>query len=230
MRKRDKPARLGVVLYDGLEPLDVGGTIGVVSTPGASCPTAAASEKVTRLYNPGLRGMFDECADPWGCFRRREFQATTDMDDERGKVRQRVTLKVRAVAEAYEQAPALWMSQPSPVQHHRTEGYQGYAAMCRETRPAPMRRNVPEAARRSSVGASFAKFPCMIRHSCASRRRSMISFIGSNTSRAKPQPMAPRMMLAIADHIATIPYHDLGHRARRPARRPARNGQDYPQS
>jgi hypothetical protein len=65
---------------------------------------AAASEKVTRLYNPGLRGMFDECADPWGCFRRREFQATTDMDDERGKVRQRVTLKVRAVAEAYEQS------------------------------------------------------------------------------------------------------------------------------
>jgi hypothetical protein len=31
----------------------------------------------------------------------------------------------------------------------------------------------------------------------------MISFIGSNTSRAKPQPMAPRMMLAIADHIVT---------------------------
>jgi hypothetical protein len=31
MRNRDQPARLGVVLYDGLEPNDVGGTIGVVS-------------------------------------------------------------------------------------------------------------------------------------------------------------------------------------------------------
>jgi hypothetical protein len=31
MRKRDEPVRLGVVLYDGEEPLDVAGTIGVVS-------------------------------------------------------------------------------------------------------------------------------------------------------------------------------------------------------
>jgi hypothetical protein len=31
MRKRDEAARLGVVLYDGAEPIDVAGTIGVVS-------------------------------------------------------------------------------------------------------------------------------------------------------------------------------------------------------
>jgi hypothetical protein len=31
MRKRDEPARLGAVLYDGVEPIDVAGTIGVVS-------------------------------------------------------------------------------------------------------------------------------------------------------------------------------------------------------
>jgi hypothetical protein len=31
MRNRDEPARLGVVLYDGAELLDVAETIGVVS-------------------------------------------------------------------------------------------------------------------------------------------------------------------------------------------------------
>ena len=31
MRNRDEPARLGVVLYGGVEPIDVVGTNGVVS-------------------------------------------------------------------------------------------------------------------------------------------------------------------------------------------------------
>ncbi len=31
LRERDEPARFGVVLYEGVEPIDVGGTVGVVS-------------------------------------------------------------------------------------------------------------------------------------------------------------------------------------------------------
>jgi transcriptional regulator GlxA family with amidase domain len=31
VRDRDAPARLGVIIYDGVEPIDVGGTIGVIS-------------------------------------------------------------------------------------------------------------------------------------------------------------------------------------------------------
>jgi transcriptional regulator GlxA family with amidase domain len=31
LRERDEPARVGIVLYEGVEPIDVGGTIGVVS-------------------------------------------------------------------------------------------------------------------------------------------------------------------------------------------------------
>ena len=31
MRERDAPARFGVVVYDGVEPIDIGGTVGVLS-------------------------------------------------------------------------------------------------------------------------------------------------------------------------------------------------------
>src|ERR1700722_9246784 len=46
MLKRDHPARFGVVLYDGVEPIDLGGTIGVISMasrllPGLSAVTIA---------------------------------------------------------------------------------------------------------------------------------------------------------------------------------------------
>jgi transcriptional regulator GlxA family with amidase domain len=42
MRNRDQPARLGVVLYDGVEPIDVGGTIGVVSMAARILPAIEA--------------------------------------------------------------------------------------------------------------------------------------------------------------------------------------------
>ena len=40
MRRRDEPARFGIVLYDGVEPIDVGGTIRVVSMAASGRPTA----------------------------------------------------------------------------------------------------------------------------------------------------------------------------------------------
>lgn len=44
---RDQPARIGIVLYDGVEPIDLGGTLGVISMasrllPGLSAVTIAA--------------------------------------------------------------------------------------------------------------------------------------------------------------------------------------------
>ena len=54
MRKRDEAARLGVVLYDGAEPLDVAGTIGVVSTPARVLP---AMEAVTIAHAAGPVGL-----------------------------------------------------------------------------------------------------------------------------------------------------------------------------
>jgi transcriptional regulator GlxA family with amidase domain len=50
MRNRDQPARLGVVLYDGVEPIDVGGTIGVVSMAARILP---AIEAVTIAHSAG---------------------------------------------------------------------------------------------------------------------------------------------------------------------------------
>jgi transcriptional regulator GlxA family with amidase domain len=46
MLNRDQPARIGVVLYDGVEPIDLGGTLGVISMasrllPGLSATTIA---------------------------------------------------------------------------------------------------------------------------------------------------------------------------------------------
>jgi len=47
MLHRDQPARIGIVLYDGVEPIDIGGTVGVISMasrllPGLSAVTIAA--------------------------------------------------------------------------------------------------------------------------------------------------------------------------------------------
>ena len=42
MRRRDEPARFGIVLYDGVEPIDVGGTIGVVSMAARVLPAIEA--------------------------------------------------------------------------------------------------------------------------------------------------------------------------------------------
>ena len=47
MLQRDQPARIGIVLYDGVEPIDLGGTVGVISMasrllPGLSAVTIAA--------------------------------------------------------------------------------------------------------------------------------------------------------------------------------------------
>jgi transcriptional regulator GlxA family with amidase domain len=50
MRRRDEPARFGVVLYDGVEPIDVGGTIGVVSM---AARVLAAIEAVTIAHKAG---------------------------------------------------------------------------------------------------------------------------------------------------------------------------------
>jgi|HubBroStandDraft_1064217.scaffolds.fasta_scaffold250840_1 transcriptional regulator GlxA family with amidase domain len=46
MLRRDQPARIGIVLYDGAEPIDLGGTLGVISMasrllPGLSAATIA---------------------------------------------------------------------------------------------------------------------------------------------------------------------------------------------
>jgi transcriptional regulator GlxA family with amidase domain len=50
MRNRDQPARLDVVLYDGVEPIDVGGTIGVISMAGRILP---AIEAITIAHSAG---------------------------------------------------------------------------------------------------------------------------------------------------------------------------------
>jgi len=42
MRRRDEPARFGVVLFDGVEPIDLGGTIGVVSMAARVLPAIEA--------------------------------------------------------------------------------------------------------------------------------------------------------------------------------------------
>jgi transcriptional regulator GlxA family with amidase domain len=42
MRQRDAACRIGVVLYDGVEPIDVGGTIGVISMAARVLPAITA--------------------------------------------------------------------------------------------------------------------------------------------------------------------------------------------
>ncbi len=54
MRDRAAAARIGVVIYDGVEPIDIGGTVGVVSMasrvlPGIAAITVAASAGPVRL-------------------------------------------------------------------------------------------------------------------------------------------------------------------------------------
>ena len=54
MRDRTAAARIGVVIYDGVEPIDIGGTVGVVSMasrvlPGLAAITVAASAGPVRL-------------------------------------------------------------------------------------------------------------------------------------------------------------------------------------
>ena len=60
MRERDEPACLGVVLYDGAEPIDVGGTICVVSMAARVLPAIEAAG------GPGCRRpvRFHRCAAP----------------------------------------------------------------------------------------------------------------------------------------------------------------------
>jgi hypothetical protein len=55
---RREAARLGVVLYDGVEPIDVAGTIGVVSMAARVLP---AIEGVTIAHAAGLVAL----AGPW---------------------------------------------------------------------------------------------------------------------------------------------------------------------
>jgi transcriptional regulator GlxA family with amidase domain len=42
MKQRSDPARLGVLIYDGVEPIDLGGTVGVVSMARRVLPTVEA--------------------------------------------------------------------------------------------------------------------------------------------------------------------------------------------
>lgn len=42
MRGRNEPARFGIVLYDGVEPIDLGGTLGVLSMASRVLPAIAA--------------------------------------------------------------------------------------------------------------------------------------------------------------------------------------------
>src|SRR5271166_557495 len=42
MLRRDQPARIGIVLYDGVEPIDLGGTLGVISMASRLLPGLAA--------------------------------------------------------------------------------------------------------------------------------------------------------------------------------------------
>jgi transcriptional regulator GlxA family with amidase domain len=42
MLNRDQPARIGIVLYDGVEPIDIGGTVGVISMASRVLPGLSA--------------------------------------------------------------------------------------------------------------------------------------------------------------------------------------------
>lgn len=54
MKQRSNPSRFGIVVYEGVEPIDIGGTIGVISMarrvlPGIGCVTIAAEPGPVRL-------------------------------------------------------------------------------------------------------------------------------------------------------------------------------------
>lgn len=51
MKERNDPARFGIVVYEGVEPIDIGGTIGVVSMARRVLP---GIESVTIAARPGL--------------------------------------------------------------------------------------------------------------------------------------------------------------------------------
>jgi transcriptional regulator GlxA family with amidase domain len=71
VRQRDEPARFGIVVYQGVEPIDIGGTVGVISMARRVLPTISA---VTVAARPGLvelagglsivaQAGFDACPD-----------------------------------------------------------------------------------------------------------------------------------------------------------------------
>jgi transcriptional regulator GlxA family with amidase domain len=54
VRQRDEPARFGIIVYRGVEPIDIGGTVGVISMarrvlPGIECVTIAAQPGLVEL-------------------------------------------------------------------------------------------------------------------------------------------------------------------------------------
>ena len=52
LKQRDEPARFGIVIYPGVEPIDIGGTAGVISMARRVLP---AIECVTVAAEPGPR-------------------------------------------------------------------------------------------------------------------------------------------------------------------------------
>ncbi|NJO34725.1 MAG: DJ-1/PfpI family protein, partial [Rhodospirillales bacterium] len=69
MKQRTDPARFGIVVYDGVEPIDIGGTVGVISMarrvmPGIDGVTIAAEPGLVHLAG-GLAMVaaagFDDC-------------------------------------------------------------------------------------------------------------------------------------------------------------------------
>jgi transcriptional regulator GlxA family with amidase domain len=69
MKRRDEKARLGIVVYDGVEPIDIGGTVGVVSMarrilPGIESCTIAAQTGAVQLAG-GLRILADSSFDDY---------------------------------------------------------------------------------------------------------------------------------------------------------------------
>ena len=63
MRKRDEAARLGVVLYGGVEPIDVVGTIGVVSMAARVLP-AIEAVTIAHAAGPVALGRRPDCRRP----------------------------------------------------------------------------------------------------------------------------------------------------------------------
>ena len=78
MKSRSEAARIGIVIYDGVEPIDVGGTAGVVSMarrvlPGIACVMIAERTGPVRLagdvtvmadadFHNARRAMCSSCA------------------------------------------------------------------------------------------------------------------------------------------------------------------------
>jgi transcriptional regulator GlxA family with amidase domain len=62
-RLRSEPARLGVLIYDGVEPIDLGGTVGVVSMARRVLPTIEAAVIARRTGPVELSGGVTVLAD-----------------------------------------------------------------------------------------------------------------------------------------------------------------------